>query len=202
VQSALLFLFLELDRQRQLEMVILRKPVAALDESMLDRFLARARQAVRLRGEVTVLVTTSRELRSLNARFRGKDHATDVLSFPADVVGVNGYAGDVAISAEIAAQNARRLGHSAADEIKILTLHGVLHLAGFDHEQDRGQMARKEQRLRKQLGLPDGLIERSERLPGHITMSGGNAKRRKSAQGLRAAGTRHAGRAPARRSAS
>jgi probable rRNA maturation factor len=141
-------------------------------------------------------------LRSLNARFRGKDHATDVLSFPADVVGVNGYAGDVAISAEIAAQNARRLGHSAADEIKILTLHGVLHLAGFDHEQDRGQMARKEQRLRKQLGLPDGLIERSERLPGHITMSGGNAKRRKSAQGLRAAGTRHAGRAPARRSAS
>ena len=70
-------------------------------------------------------------------------------------------AGDVAISADIAAANARRLGHSAGEEIKILVLHGVLHLAGFDHETDDGKMARKEVRLRKALGLPAGLIERN-----------------------------------------
>ena len=74
---------------------------------------------------------------------------------------VSGLAGDIAISAEIAAQNARHLGHSAAQEIKILVLHGILHLAGYDHESDRGTMARKEVRLRKSLGLPSGLIERS-----------------------------------------
>ena len=62
-------------------------------------------------------------------------------------------AGDLAISAEIAARNARRLGHSAADELKILILHGLLHLAGHDHETDGGEMARKEARLRRALGL-------------------------------------------------
>jgi probable rRNA maturation factor len=76
---------------------------------------------------------------------------------------MRGFAGDVAISAEIAARNARRLGHTAADEIRILTLHAVLHLAGYDHEQDNGQMERKEQRLRRSLELPIGLIERRKR---------------------------------------
>ncbi len=72
-------------------------------------------------------------------------------------------AGDVAISAEIAARNARKLGHSTAEEVKILTLHGILHLAGYDHEEDAGNMARREQQLRKRLGLPAGLIERNGR---------------------------------------
>jgi len=72
-----------------------------------------------------------------------------------------GFAGDVAISAEIARQNARRLGHTAAEEIKILVLHGMLHLAGYDHELDNGEMEREEARLRKSLGLPVGLIERN-----------------------------------------
>ena len=108
-------------------------------------------------------MTSSRELKGLNHRFRGKNKPTDVLSFPAMPGIMKGFAGDVAISAEIAAQNARRLGHTAADEIRILTLHAVLHLAGYDHERDNGQMERKEARLRKVLGLPSGLIERSAR---------------------------------------
>lgn len=143
-------------------MVILHKPVPGLTEDSLDRFVLRARRVARLRGSVTVLVTSSREMRRLNLRFRGKDKPTDVLSFPPAPLATKGFAGDVAISAEIAAQNARRLGHSPAEEIKILSLHGVLHLRGYDHETDNGKMARREQQLRKQLGLPVALIERSE----------------------------------------
>jgi probable rRNA maturation factor len=135
--------------------------VARLTETALARFVTRACQAVKLKGPVNVMITSSRELRSLNRQFRGKDKATDVLSFPALPRWADGQAGDVAISADIAAQNARALGHSPADEVKILALHGVLHLAGYDHEQDRGEMARKENKLRQLLGLPIGLIERN-----------------------------------------
>ena len=142
-------------------MVILQKRVPGLTEDTLDRFVTRAKRGTGLRGSVTVLVTTSRELRRLNQRFRGKDTPTDVLSFPPAHLGAKGFAGDVAISADIAAQNARRLGHSPAEEIKILALHGVLHLSGYDHETDKGTMARREERLRSQLGLPVGLIERN-----------------------------------------
>lgn len=108
-----------------------------------------------------MLVTTSHELRSLNRRFRGKDRPTDVLSFPPALPVEGAFAGDIAISADIAAQNARRLGHPVAKEIKILVLHGLLHLAGYDHESDNGEMVRKEERLRRTLGLPSGLIARS-----------------------------------------
>ena len=110
---------------------------------------------------VNVLVTGSSELRSLNRRFRDKDQSTDVLSFPPGPCFVNGLAGDIAISADIAKANARQLGHSAAQEIKVLALHGLLHLVGYDHESDQGVMARKERQLRRSLGLPLGLIERS-----------------------------------------
>ncbi len=146
-------------------LVILRKPVAGLSEAALTKFVMRASRASGLRGSVNALVTSSRQLRTMNYRFRGKDKATDVLSFPPGPGLVNGFAGDIAISAEIAAQNARRLGHSAAQEIRILTLHGLLHLAGYDHERDQGEMARKEARLRKQLGLPAGLMERHQARP-------------------------------------
>jgi len=122
----------------------------------------RAKRAAKLPGEVNVLVTSSREMERLNRRFRRKNYATDVLSFPASGNPMKGVAGDVAISAEIARNNARRLGHSITKEIQILILHGVLHLAGYDHEQDNGRMALKEARLRKSLALPVGLIERSE----------------------------------------
>jgi probable rRNA maturation factor len=144
-------------------LVIIQERVAGLSEAALAKFLARARRAAGLRGSVSVLVTSSRELQGLNRRFRGKNKPTDVLSFPAMPGLMRGFAGDVAISAEIAARNARRLGHTAADEIRILTLHAVLHLAGYDHEQDNGQMGRKEQRLRRSLELPIGLIERRKR---------------------------------------
>jgi probable rRNA maturation factor len=142
-------------------LVILRKRIAGLSEAALSRFVARAGRAAKLPGAVNVLVTTSRELRTLNRRFRKKDKTTDVLSFPP--MFDQGFAGDIAISADIAAGNAKRFGHSPAEEIKILVLHGVLHLAGHDHESDRGEMARVEQRLRSTLGLPTGLIERNRR---------------------------------------
>jgi probable rRNA maturation factor len=142
-------------------MILLRKPVAGLNDRGLSRFLARICRAAKLRGTVNVLVTGSKELRALNLRFLGKDAQTDVLSFSPMPGFVNGFAGDIAISAEIAGQNARLLRHSTAEEIKILALHGVLHLAGYDHEHDRGEMARKEASLRRSLGLPVGLTERN-----------------------------------------
>jgi probable rRNA maturation factor len=142
-------------------LVILRKPIAGLSEVALARFVAKATRIVRLKGEVNVLVTSSHELRRLNRTFRRKDKPTDVLSFPAISDLSESLAGDVAISSEIAAKNAQQLGHSTAQEIKILALHGLLHLAGYDHERDHGEMGRKERRLRRSLGLPVGLIERS-----------------------------------------
>lgn len=160
-------------------MVILQRRVAGLNEDSLDRFVARAKRAAGLRGAVTVLVTTSRELRRLNARFRGKDKPTDVLSFPAQVVAASRFAGDVAISADIAAKNARRLGHSPAEEVKILALHGVLHLAGYDHEVDNGLMARREARMRQQLGLPDALIERTTKQASRLGRAASGAAKPK-----------------------
>jgi probable rRNA maturation factor len=142
-------------------MIILRKPVAGVSESSLARFVGKAAHALKLKGSVHVLVTGNRELQALNRRFRGKDKPTDVLSFPPMAGFAAGLAGDIAISAEIAARNARQLGHSTAAEVKILALHGILHLAGYDHERDNGAMAKKEQGLRISLGLPVSLIERS-----------------------------------------
>jgi probable rRNA maturation factor len=144
-------------------LVDLQKRVVGLAPVSLERFVARARQAAGLRGRVNVLVTGGGQIRSLNRRFRGKDKPTDVLSFPtraANPGGQRAFAGDIAICADIAIQNAARFGHSAKDEIKILILHGILHLAGFDHERDNGAMARKELKLRELLRLPSTLIER------------------------------------------
>jgi len=125
----------------------------------LERFARLARRAAGLQGDVHILITSNRALRTLNRQFRKKDKATDVLSFPPALAG--GYAGDIGISAEIAAQQAQALGHSLAQELKVLMLHGMLHLAGYDHETDGGEMARKEERLRQKLGLNAGLIRRA-----------------------------------------
>jgi probable rRNA maturation factor len=100
----------------------------------------------------TCLITTDRELRALNRRFRGKNYATDVLSFPPR---------DIAISLDRALVQAFEQGHSLNEELKILMLHGILHLIGMDHETDAGEMARAEARWRRKLGLPQGLTERS-----------------------------------------
>ncbi len=143
--------------------VIFQKRVADLTELALNRFVARARRAAGLKGRVDVLLTSSAEMKSLNRRFRGKDKPTDVLSFPAERNAQKRFAGEIAISAEIAAHNAWALRHSPAEEVKILVLHGVLHLRGYDHECDNGQMARREEQLRAKLHLPLGLIERTGR---------------------------------------
>jgi probable rRNA maturation factor len=129
----------------------------------LARFLAEAKAVVRLRGQVTVLLTTDAALRSLNRRFRGKNKPTDVLSFPADTTtpGAKDLAGDLAISVPTARRQATGQGHALSTEIKVLILHGLLHLAGYDHESDSGQMERRERVLRARLGLPGGLIERA-----------------------------------------
>ena len=146
-------------------MVITAKPVPGLSQTTLARFVMRARRMVKLSAQVNVLVTDDAQMRELNRKFRKKDKATDVLSFPSleSVSAKNGnvrFAGDLAISCDIAAANAEQLGHSLAAEIKILVLHGLLHLAGYDHEQDAGEMARKEARMRRELRLPESLTER------------------------------------------
>lgn len=144
-------------------MVIFQKKVVGLSEASLERFLLRARRAARLRGGVDVLVTGNSAMRALNLRFRGKNKPTDVLSFPAGQAASDhgrSFAGEIAISADFAARNALRLGHSAAAEVKVLALHGILHLAGMDHERDNGAMARKEASLGNLLSLPASLTER------------------------------------------
>ncbi|WP_158793538.1 rRNA maturation RNase YbeY [Granulicella sp. L60] len=141
-------------------------PIPALSASGLTRFLNRARQAVDLPGEVEVLLTGDAELKRLNRSFRNKNKATDVLSFPAPppFKGQPGphHAGDLAISLETAARQAASYGHTLRDEVRILLLHGLLHLSGLDHETDNGQMAAREATLRRELRLPNTLIERTQ----------------------------------------
>lgn len=129
----------------------------------LARFLTKARSAVRLRGQVSVLLATDEAQRKLNRRFRRKNKTTDVLSFPADSPAPQAeqIAGDLSISVPTARRQALQHGHSLSIELKVLILHGVLHLAGYDHETDSGEMARRELKLRSQLRLPGGLIERT-----------------------------------------
>lgn len=136
-------------------MIIFDKPVDAISHSVLQRFAPRAQKLAGVKGEVAILITSRRKVQALNRRFRRKDKPTDVLSFP----GPRG--GDIAICAEIARQNAHRLGHSVTDEVKVLMLHGMLHLAGHDHETDSGEMERAEARLRAKLKLPVSLIQRN-----------------------------------------
>lgn len=127
----------------------------SLNTAQLQRFARRAQTLARVKGEVDILISSNKRLRDLNRRFRRKDKATDVLSFPRPS------GGDIAISAQIALESAQRYGHSLASELKILVLHGMLHLAGYDHESDNGRMARAESRLRSQLKLPASLIDRT-----------------------------------------
>jgi probable rRNA maturation factor len=136
--------------------------------SNLRPFLARARKAVPIVGEVSVLLTSDSEIRRLNQTFRGKNKATDVLSFPAPALpkstrkpAQQTIAGDLAISIHTAERQARQFGHPLEIELKILLLHGLLHLAGYDHETDAGEMADREDQLRRRFRLPGTLIARS-----------------------------------------
>jgi len=109
-------------------------------------------------GEMTIALVSDRHIARLNGEFRGDDHPTDVLSFPSTGPP---YLGDVVIARGVAKRQAARAGHSLATEVRVLALHGLLHLLGYDHDQDDGQMARLERRLRRKGGLVEGLIERA-----------------------------------------
>jgi probable rRNA maturation factor len=99
-------------------------------------------------------------MRTLNRAFRGHDYATDVLSFPAET---SEFLGDIAIATGVARRQADEAGHPVATELRVLALHGLLHLLGYDHDRDDGQMKRVEARLRRSAGLEEGLIERGRR---------------------------------------
>jgi probable rRNA maturation factor len=139
-----------------------RAQFSGLSSSGLSRFLNRARTAVGISGEVDVLLADDAMLKRLNRDFRGKNKATDVLSFPA-AEDDRQMAGDLAISLETAAKQASAYGHGLRDEVRILLLHGLLHLSGMDHEADNGEMAAREAALRHELRLPTTLIERVRR---------------------------------------
>jgi len=144
--------------------------LSTITRPVVARFLERAQAAVGLAGEVHVLLADDATLKRLNKTFRGKNKATDVLSFPAGPSTVffgepdaPELAGDLAISLETAARQAGRFGHTLLEEVKILLLHGLLHLAGFDHETDSGEMAAREAELRALLDLPSSLIARASK---------------------------------------
>jgi probable rRNA maturation factor len=159
--------------------ILERRKTKDLSRLALARFANRAQRAAGLGGEVNILLTGDAEMHRLNLQFRRKDKPTDVLSFPsAPAAGsaalppapAAGSAalpqapagGDIAISLAAARRQAAALGHSLLTEVKVLILHGMLHLAGHDHERDQGQMLGLEQRLRAQLHLGAGLIERTQ----------------------------------------
>jgi probable rRNA maturation factor len=129
------------------------------------------------RGDVCVALVSDARMRALNRQFRGKDKVTDVLSFPAQDRSASsapstsarratadksaaGFLGDIVIASGVAKIQAKAAGHSLNTEIRVLALHGLLHLLGYDHDADDGKMAGVEARLRKKAGLPEGLIER------------------------------------------
>ena len=141
-----------------------RVPRGSLPKRELTVFVREACAAIALRGEVSILLTTDAAVQELNRSFRRKNQPTDVLSFPAapsDFAGAPQLAGDLAVSIDTAARQAAQFGHTLLVEVRILLLHGLLHLAGYDHEQDAGRMARRERALRASFGLPAGLIDRA-----------------------------------------
>ena len=112
-------------------------------------------------GEVVIALVSDKKMRSLNRRYRGVDRTTDVLSFPVTSqveprVSINAdwpCLGDIVIASEVARRQAKQSGRRFGVELRILALHGFLHLLGYDHERDTGQMERLEQRLRRKGGV-------------------------------------------------
>ena len=134
------------------EVVVLnRQRRQHIDAPRLRRVLRGAARPLRAKGEVALVLAGDGLLRRLNREFRGRDKATDVLSFPGP--GGEEGLGDVVISVPTAARNARRQGHSVLRELDVLALHGLLHVLGYDHETDDGMMDRLEKKLRRSLGL-------------------------------------------------
>ncbi len=140
-------------------MILNRQRAVVVSLPPLRQFLEHVRRTLHLpKDSVTVCLLSDAEMARLNRRHRGKGNATDVLSFPAgDGAGKttqrSAYRGDVAIAPGVAGRNARRFGRTLPGELRILILHGVLHLMGYDHETDDGEMERYEAGLRRRLGL-------------------------------------------------
>jgi probable rRNA maturation factor len=138
--------------------LILRQRTVAADWEEVERFLRRL-SAELARRPFSVCMLSDRGMRGYNKRFRHRDEPTDVLSFPLRFGrGEPAYLGDILISAETARSRAQRLGMRPEEEIKALALHGVLHLLGYNHENDRGKMARQERRWGARLGLSRTLL--------------------------------------------
>jgi probable rRNA maturation factor len=153
--------------------ILERRKTKELSRLALARFANKAQRVAGLTGEVNILLTGDSEIQRLNLQFRHKNESTDVLSFPSQPLG----SGDIAISLQTARAQSAAIGHDLLTEVKVLILHGMLHLAGHDHETDCGQMRKIERRLRAELELPAGLIERAAH-SGNIAARAG--KRRQS----------------------
>jgi probable rRNA maturation factor len=151
-------------------MIVNRQRSVRLERRPLEIFLGRVRKELGLaKAEVTVCLVSDAEMARLNEKFRGKKGTTDVLSFPSEgkwplANNARGkrvasgerrarYLGDIAIAPLTARRYAKKNARSLRDEMRVLTLHGVLHLLGYDHETDRGQMDRMEMKMRKRFGL-------------------------------------------------
>ena len=149
----------------------------------LGRWLVAVAPA-RAKGEVTVAIASDARVRALNRTYRGVDTATDVLSFPSGLQAPGSrlqgssrvrpvargpkpeaFLGDVVIARGVARRQARAQAHPESTEWRVLALHGLLHLLGYDHDADHGAMQRLEQRLRRRGGLDRGLIERTPPAP-------------------------------------
>jgi probable rRNA maturation factor len=138
----------------------------------ITRWLARL-APLRAQGVVSVALVSDARVRALNRRYRGQDHATDVLSFPAGDLpliprasglqppAASRLLGDIVVARGVARRQASAAGHSELTELRVLVLHGLLHLLGYDHDRDSGAMARVERSLRLKGGLREGLIERA-----------------------------------------
>ena len=135
--------------------------LAAADRHMLRLFATQLTAEVSAGHSFLCLLTNDRELTRLNRTFLNHNYPTDVLSFP--LASADGSLGEIAVSVERAAAQAAEFGHPLVDELRILMLHGVLHLNGLDHERDQGTMARAERKWRTYFGLPEGLIARSRK---------------------------------------
>jgi probable rRNA maturation factor len=146
---------------RERTFLLFHSATPGLERRLARTFAKRVELEVTGGRPFTCLITGEAEMRRLNRDFRRMDHATDVLSFPSRQT--LGFLGDIAISFQHARRQAAEYGHGVGREIEILMLHGVLHLLGMDHETDRGQMARAENKWRARFGLPRGLIHRVSR---------------------------------------
>jgi probable rRNA maturation factor len=155
-------------------MILNRQRQVSISVHELERFSAKLQKLLKIPADaVTICLVTNADIAKWNRAYRGKNRPTDVLSFTPDEPpakqrvprlsrkrprsksngDISDYWGDIAIAPAIARQNARRFGRDFNDEMRILILHGILHLMGYDHETDSGQMDRREMRLRRQLGL-------------------------------------------------